>query len=141
MLCSIYSFTQHLILLFIFHSFSSLELEIFSLSLSEIAGHYLNSELKFYLLNNHLTFHHNVTHKYVSQWPKWLRRQYGKLEICGSSPGYDTNFSLKVIIYMSIWYKIFNINVKLLLIFKKAVPIHLLIIRYDYSQNVTDRIL
>ena len=28
-------------------------------------------------------------------WPKWLRRQYGKLEICGSSPGYDTNFSLK----------------------------------------------
>ena len=25
---------------------------------------------------------------------KWLRRQYGKLEICGSSPGYDTNFSL-----------------------------------------------
>ena len=31
----------------------------------------------------------------MSQWPKWLRRQYGKLEICGSSPGYDTNFSLK----------------------------------------------
>ena len=31
----------------------------------------------------------------VSQWPKWLRRQYGKLEICGSSPDYDTNFSLK----------------------------------------------
>ena len=31
----------------------------------------------------------------VSQWPKWLRSQYGKLEICGSSPGYDTNFSLK----------------------------------------------
>ena len=30
----------------------------------------------------------------MSQWPKWLRRQYGKLEICGSSPGYDTNFSL-----------------------------------------------
>ena len=41
----------------------------------------------------------------MSQWPKWLRRQYGKLEICGSSPGYDTNFSLKIIIYMSIWYK------------------------------------
>ena len=31
----------------------------------------------------------------VSQWPKWLRRQYGKLEICGSCPGYDTDFSLK----------------------------------------------
>ena len=31
----------------------------------------------------------------VSQWPKWLRCQYGKLEICGSSPGYDTNFSLQ----------------------------------------------
>ena len=31
----------------------------------------------------------------VSQWPKWLRHQYGKLEICGSSPGYDTNFYLK----------------------------------------------
>ena len=31
----------------------------------------------------------------MSQWPKWLRRQYGKLEICGPSPGYDTNFSLK----------------------------------------------
>ena len=24
-----------------------------------------------------------------------IRRQYGKLEICGPSPGYDTNFSLK----------------------------------------------
>ena len=31
----------------------------------------------------------------MSQWPNWLRRQYGELEICGSSPGYDTNFSLK----------------------------------------------
>ena len=31
----------------------------------------------------------------VSQWPKWLGRQCGELEICGSSPGYDTNFSLK----------------------------------------------
>ena len=31
----------------------------------------------------------------MSQWPKWLRRQYGKLDICGSSSGYDTNFSLK----------------------------------------------
>ena len=31
----------------------------------------------------------------ASQWPKWLRRQYGKLDIYGSSPGYDTNFSLK----------------------------------------------
>ena len=31
----------------------------------------------------------------MSQWPKWLRHQYGKLEICGLSPGYDTNFSLK----------------------------------------------
>ena len=31
----------------------------------------------------------------MSQWPKWLRRQYGKLEICGSCPGYDTDFSLK----------------------------------------------
>ena len=31
----------------------------------------------------------------VSQWHKWLRRQYGRLEICGSSPDYDTNFSLK----------------------------------------------
>ena len=31
----------------------------------------------------------------MSQWPKWLSRQYGKLEICGSGPGYDTNFSLK----------------------------------------------
>ena len=31
----------------------------------------------------------------MSQWPKWLRRQYGKLEICGSCPGCDTNFSLK----------------------------------------------
>ena len=30
-----------------------------------------------------------------SQWPNWLRQEYGKLEICGSSPGYDTNFSLK----------------------------------------------
>ena len=33
----------------------------------------------------------------MSQWPKWLRRQYGKLEICGSSPGYDTNLSLKIL--------------------------------------------
>ena len=32
----------------------------------------------------------------MSQWPKWLRHQYGKLEICGSSSGYDTNFSLKI---------------------------------------------
>ena len=31
----------------------------------------------------------------MSQWPKWLRRQYGKLEICGSSPGYDTIFLSK----------------------------------------------
>ena len=29
----------------------------------------------------------------------------------------------------------------LLLIFKKAVPIHLLITHYDYSQNVNDRII
>ena len=42
----------------------------------------------------------------MSQWPKWLRRQYGKLEICGSSPGYDTNFSLKN--YHS--EKCFNVN-------------------------------
>ena len=34
----------------------------------------------------------------MSQWPKWLRRKYGELEICGSRPGYDTNFSLKLII-------------------------------------------
>ena len=45
----------------------------------------------------------------VSQWPKWLRRQYGKLEICGSSPGYDKKIFLsKIIIYMSIWYKKFK---------------------------------
>ena len=31
----------------------------------------------------------------MSQWPNWLRRQYGKLEICGSNPGDDTNFSFK----------------------------------------------
>ena len=31
----------------------------------------------------------------MSQWPKWLRRQNGKLEICGSSPSYDIHFSLK----------------------------------------------
>ena len=31
----------------------------------------------------------------VSQWPEWLGCQCGELEICGLSPGYDTNFSLK----------------------------------------------
>ena len=42
----------------------------------------------------------------MSQWPKWLRRQYGKLEICGSSPGYDTNFSLKNChLYVHLIYK------------------------------------
>ena len=46
----------------------------------------------------------------MSQWPKWLRRQYGKLEICGSSPGYDTNFPLKNYHLSDI--NIFNINVK-----------------------------
>ena len=43
----------------------------------------------------------------VSQWPKWLRRQYGKLEICGSSPCYDTNFSLKIIKYIYIYICIY----------------------------------
>ena len=47
----------------------------------------------------------------MSQWPKWLRRQYGKLEICGSSPGYDTNFSLKNYHQKLSDIKIFNINV------------------------------
>ena len=28
----------------------------------------------------------------MSQWPNWLRGQYGELEICGSNPGFDTNF-------------------------------------------------
>ena len=32
-------------------------------------------------------------------------------------------------------------NSQLLLIFKKAVPIHLLIIHYDYLQNVNDGII
>ena len=32
-------------------------------------------------------------------------------------------------------------NSQLLLIFKKAVPIHLLIIYYNYSQNINDRII
>ena len=37
----------------------------------------------------------------VSQWHNWLRRQYGELEICGSNPGYDTNFSLKNYLWSS----------------------------------------
>ena len=49
----------------------------------------------------------------MSQWPKWLRRQYGKLEICGSSPGYDTSFSLKLSSICPSDIKFFNINVKL----------------------------
>ena len=49
-----------------------------------------------------IRWENNINHD-VSQWPKWLRRQYGKLEICGSSPGYDTNFSLKKIIKNSIF--------------------------------------
>ena len=32
----------------------------------------------------------------MSQWPNWLRHQYGELEICGSNPSYDTNFSQKL---------------------------------------------
>ena len=32
----------------------------------------------------------------MSQWPNWLRRQYGELEICGSNPGYDNFFSQKL---------------------------------------------
>ena len=45
----------------------------------------------------------------VSQWANWLIRQYGELEIWVRIPAKAQNFSLKIIIYMSIWYKKFSI--------------------------------
>ena len=47
----------------------------------------------------------------MSQWPKWLRRQYGKLEICGSSPDYDTKIFLSKIINQYTYINIFLADV------------------------------
>ena len=58
----------------------------------------------------------------MSQWPKWLRRQYGKLEICGLNPGFDTNFFSKINMNFNYFFTDFMVSCLVFLIKKQERP-------------------